>query len=105
VHHPSRCKSADACVCPQADTPVVALRASARGFGLTIVVLDERSEDWGELSDIVEQTFVERAAALDAELAKASNLPEHEREDLVDWYAGDFFELGEELPFAVNGLS
>jgi hypothetical protein len=56
-------------------------------------------------SDIVEQTFVERAAALDAELAKASNLPEHEREDLVDWYAGDFFELGEELPFAVNGLS
>jgi hypothetical protein len=49
-------------------------------------------------SDMVEQTFVERAAALDAELATASNLPEHEREDLVDWYASDFLELGEELP-------
>lgn len=49
-------------------------------------------------ADMVEQTFVERAAALDAELAAASNLPESEREDLADEYADDFLELGEELP-------
>jgi hypothetical protein len=47
---------------------------------------------------MVEETLVDRAAALDAELAAAEGLAEHEREDLVDSYALDFLELGDELP-------
>jgi hypothetical protein len=47
---------------------------------------------------MVEETLVDRAAALDSELAAAAGLTQHEREDLVDSYALDFLELGEELP-------
>jgi hypothetical protein len=47
---------------------------------------------------MVEETLVEGAARLDAELAGAVTMSEHEREDLVEWYADDFLELGEELP-------
>ena len=48
---------------------------------------------------IVEETLADRVAALDAELtAAAIPLPEHERDDLFDWYAGDFLDLSDELP-------
>lgn len=47
---------------------------------------------------IVEETLVDRVAALDEELKAAASLPAHEHADLLDWYAGDFLELGDELP-------